>query len=95
MLSLGADINFFGYDGINALQVTSYTHNPKLMKYLLSKGANPNINYFLEDGDYSIISSALDNILSDYGIEINEDEKTNLDACKSLLIAAGAIREKN
>lgn len=95
MLSLGADINFFGYDGINALQVTSYTHNPKLMKYLLSKGANPNINYFLEDGDYSIISSALDNILSDYGIEINEDEKTNLDACKSLLIDAGAIREKN
>ena len=24
-----------------------------------------------------------------------EDEKTNLDACKSLLIDAGAIREKN
>ena len=95
MLSLGADINFFGYEGINALQVTSYVHNPKLMEYLLSKGANPNINYFLEDGNLSIISSALDNILSDYGIDTNENERLKLDTCKNLLIHAGAIREKN
>lgn len=86
MLEYGADINLFGYDGINALQYTAYSCNPILMKFLLDNGANPNFNYFPEDEDYSIKSTALDTILSCYD-EYNEEI---LDQCEELLKNAGA-----
>lgn len=87
MLELGADINVFGYDGINALQTIAYSHNPTLMKFLLDKGANPNINYFPEDGEDFIKSIALDTILSHYYIY---DDEENLSLCEALLKNAGA-----
>lgn len=87
MLELGADINLFGYNGINALQQIAYSHNPTLMKFLLDKGASPNINYFPEDGQDYIKSTALDTILSDYYVD---DDEENLNQCETLLKNAGA-----
>jgi ankyrin repeat protein len=87
MLELGADINLFGYDGINALQQVAYSHNPTLMKFLLDNGANPNINYFPEDGQEYIKSTVLDTILSDYYVY---DDEENLNQCETLLKNAGA-----
>lgn len=87
LLELGADINLFGYDGLNALQYTAYSHNPTLMKFLLDNGANPNVNYFPEDGEDYIISTPLDTILMDFNIS---DDAENLNQCETLLKNAGA-----
>lgn len=57
------------------------------MKFLLGNGANPNFNYFPEDGEVYIASSALDTILGDFNT--CEDEET-LNQCETLLINAGA-----
>lgn len=86
LLDMGADINFFGYDGLNGLQYTSYHHNPALMKFLLDNGANPNFNYFPEDR-IPIISSALDNVFDDYHCYGDTEV---LDEMEALLIKAGA-----
>jgi hypothetical protein len=88
MLELGADIDLFGYDGINALQQIAYSHNPTLMKFLLDNGANPNINYFPEDGEEDIKSTVLQTILGDYYVV--DDDEENLNQCETLLIDAGA-----
>jgi hypothetical protein len=87
LLCMGADINFFGPDGINGLMDTSYDHNPVLMKFLLDNGANPNFNYYPEDGFEWIKSTALDNVLGDY--HCYNDEKT-LGEMEALLLNAGA-----
>jgi hypothetical protein len=87
LLDTGADINFFGPDGINGLMGTSYQHNPVLMRFLLDNGANPNFNYYPEDGFEWIKSTALDNVFGDY--HCYDDEKT-LDEMKKLLLDAGA-----
>lgn len=87
LFELGADINLFGYDGLNALQYTAYSHNPTLMKFLLDNGANPNVNYYPEDGEDYIISKPLDTILMDFNIS---DDEENLNQCEALLKNAGA-----
>ena len=87
MLELGADVNFFGYDGLNALQYTAYSHNATLMKFLLDNGANPNFNYYPEDGEDYITSTQLNTILSDYYVDNDEE---NLNQCEELLKNAGA-----
>lgn len=87
MLELGADINFFGYDGLNALQYTAYSHNATLMKFLLDNGANPNVNYFPEDGQDYFKSIPLETIIGDYHLDYDKD---NLYQCETLLINAGA-----
>jgi hypothetical protein len=88
LLDMGADIDFFGPDGINGLLDTTYNHNPGLMKFLLDNGANPNFNYFPEDGEEYIKSHALYNVLGDYYC-YDGDEKT-LEEMEALLKNAGA-----
>ena len=88
LLEMGADIDFFGPDGINGLLDVTYTHNPVLMKFLLDNGANPNINYFPEDDMQWIISHPLYNVQGDYCC-YDGDEKT-LDEMEALLLNAGA-----
>ena len=87
LLDLGADINLFGYDGLNGLQYTAYAHNHVLMKFLLDNGANPNINFSPEDGMDFITSTPLDTILCDFHIE---DDDENMEICEKLLRDAGA-----
>lgn len=87
LLELGADINFFGYNGLNALQYTAYSHNHILMKFLLDHGANPNVNYYPAEGPYEITSMPLDTILSDFYCGEDID---NMNQCYTLLDNAGA-----
>lgn len=90
LINLGADINLFGYDGLNGLMHCSYQNNPVLMKFLLDKGANPNFNYFPIDGGAFNKSSALDKIYTDYHfISENKEEKV-LDEMSEMLVKAGA-----
>lgn len=42
-LSKGADINHVGFDGFTALHTAVIGNEPKKVKYLLGKGADPNI----------------------------------------------------
>jgi hypothetical protein len=88
LLEMGADINLFGYDGLNALQYTAYFHDAVLMKFLLDHGANPNINFYPEDGMDYIISTPLDSISDDFDLDTVDTQ--NLEACYKLLIEAGA-----
>ena len=88
LLDMGADVNFFGPDGTNGLMETSYAHNPVLMKFLLDNGANPNFNYFPEDGMEYIKSTALDNVLGDYHCWDGDDKI--LEEMETLLLSAGA-----
>lgn len=85
MIAMGADIDYFGFEGINALMHTSYQHQPTLMKYLLDKGANPNINYFAFEGD-TATSSVLDNLCYDENhSDISPSEKEEISRCIALL----------
>lgn len=52
LLSYGADINLFGFYGMPPLMCAYYEKSPSMLKYLLDKGANPNINCYLEDKQY-------------------------------------------
>jgi len=90
MLDMGADINFFGYDGFNALQYTAYMCNPALMKFLLNNGANPNCNYHPDDIYESVTSSPLNTILDSYYDDDYSDNSESLKQCETLLRNAGA-----
>jgi ankyrin repeat protein len=46
LLENGADINLFENDGIPPIVRAYYTNTPELVKYLLEKGANPNVNCY-------------------------------------------------
>ena len=93
MIAMGADIDYFGFEGINALMHTSYQHQPTLMKYLLDKSANPNINYFAFEGD-TATSSVLDNLCYDENhSDISPSEKEEISLCIALLKNAGAVFE--
>lgn len=95
LISLGADVNLFGHDGVNGLMYSSYQHNPVLMKFLLANGANPNINYFTDDDLDFISSDALDNVCGDYNFFTDDKEKIAanekvLDEMYAMLKNAGA-----
>ncbi|MCG3167251.1 MAG: hypothetical protein POELPBGB_03038 [Bacteroidia bacterium] len=91
LLSLGADINLFGYDGLNGLMFCAYQHNPVLMKFMLNKGANPNFNYFPDDDDDDIYSSSvLENMYLDYNLIEDKDDEKELDEMVKMLEEAGA-----
>lgn len=49
LLEHGADIDLFGFDGIQALATTYYDLNVDMARFLLEHGANPNYNSYLTD----------------------------------------------
>ncbi len=49
LLDSGADINLFGFEGLSPLSAAVLRHEPKLVRYLLSRGADPTSNQFPED----------------------------------------------
>lgn len=76
LLSYGADINLFGFDGMDPLTCAYYERSPEMMKYLLEKGASSNSNCYLEDSEFwpilknvrSTILDCIDGLISDdYG----------------------------
>ena len=52
LLSCGADINLFGYDGMTPLTCAYYQRSPEMIKFLLERGASPNTNCYLTDIEY-------------------------------------------
>lgn len=52
LLSHGADINLFGYAGMSPLTCAYYSRSPEMTRYLLERGASPNTNCYLEDGQH-------------------------------------------
>lgn len=52
LLDNGADIDLFGYDGMQPLACAYYDHSVELVKYLLDKGSNPNYNSYLMDNEF-------------------------------------------
>lgn len=76
LLSYGADINLFGYDGMTPLTCAYYSRSPEMIKFLLERGASPNANCYLEDCQYwpllknvrSTILDVIDDLIyEDYG----------------------------
>ncbi len=89
LLSYGADINLFGYDGMTPLTCAFYSRSPKMIKFLLERGASPNANCYLEDDDYwprlknvrSTILDVIDDLIyEDYGETEKEIETIIRDA---------------
>jgi len=89
LLEHGADINLFGFWGGNALKATAYANNPVLMKFLLDNGANPNINFYPEEGDKWLISTPL-NVILDHYYDTDKNKREDVEKCEELLRAAGA-----
>ncbi len=52
LLSYGADINLFGFDGMPPIVCAYYEREPEMVKFLLEKGAGPNVNCYLMDCQY-------------------------------------------
>lgn len=78
LLSYGADINLFGFDGMTPLTCAYYDRSPEMIKFLLERGATPNWNCYLEDCQYwptlknvrsSILYEIDELIFEDYGDE--------------------------
>jgi hypothetical protein len=57
-LSLGADVNLFGYDGVDPLISATLSAAPAIVEALLDAGADPNHNAWPDD-DLDAVSSAL------------------------------------
>jgi len=89
LLTNGADVNLFGFKGLNALQYAAFSHQPELIKILLEHGANPNFNYFPEEGEEQVKSTPLFTLLN--SIPVFEEEIAETNACIQLLRDAGAI----
>ena len=78
LLSQGADIDAFGYDGIPPLMSAYYASSVEIVKYLLERGANVNFNCYLMDGGYwprvkLVKSSIIEDIENSYYDSSPED----------------------
>lgn len=74
LLSLGADINIFGYLGDSPLACAYDMRSPELVKFLLERGANPNTNCNLaDDDDWFILKNIRSTILYKIDYLIYED----------------------
>lgn len=84
LINNGADVNLFGYDGLTPLVCAYYSRSPEMIRFLLEKGADPNVNCFLEDIEYwprlknvkSTILDCIDNLMfEDYNEKEQEIER--------------------
>lgn len=76
LIEHGADINLFGYEGNSPIVSAYHTHSPRLVEYLLKKGANPNVNCYLTDKMEEIYcSTILSCIFEDLPEEYDEAER--------------------
>lgn len=80
LLEFGADIDLFGYDGMQPLACAYYEKSVEMIKHLLAKGANPNYNSYLTDKQYwpllkSVRCTILDVISEDLEEEYDDTEK--------------------
>ncbi len=79
LLSLGADINLFGFEGLPPLDCEYYDNSPEMVDFLLKRGASPNLNSYSVDDIYcqpyqkNVRSSVLDLIDKSLYEEYDDD----------------------
>lgn len=66
LLEQGADIDLYGYDGMQPLCEAYYCGDVELVRFLLEKGANPNYNSYLDDGEEHVCCTPLHCIFDEY-----------------------------
>lgn len=90
LLSYGADINLFGYEGNSPLMCAYEMKSPELVKFLLERGANPNSNCSLVDDDYwPTIKNIRSSILYKIDDLIYEDHDDIVDEIERIIHDAG------
>ncbi len=77
LLSQGADINLYGYDGETPLASAVYEHNAELIPFLLERGADPNVLFYIHD-DMCVFDGLRSSIMEYYS-EFNDEEYSDED----------------
>ena len=64
LLGYGADINLYGYEGLTPLVCAYYQKSIPMIKFLLERGADPNVNcYLMDNEDWSTLKNVKSTIL--------------------------------
>lgn len=80
LLDNGADINLFGYDGIPPLVCAYYEHSLDMIRYLLERGANPNVNcYLTEYGSFDGTCSSILGLINEEQPEEYDDVEREIE----------------
>lgn len=89
LLDNGAEIDLFGYDGVNALTQACCVSSVRLVRFLLDRGADPNLNCRLTGFDipWNERSTALSCVLKTI---CEEGDDGTVSEIRHLLTAAGA-----
>jgi hypothetical protein len=94
LLQRGADINLFGYEGVNSLTEAVLACEDEVVEFLLSEGADPNHSHF-HDEDPEELSSALSYAATDLDLaERGSAEESKLERIYEALKKAGAAFPK-
>ena len=90
LLSQGAEINLFGFEGLSPLVCAYYEGSPEMIKFLLDRGAEPNVNCYLEDiDDWSVLKNIRSTILDSIDGLMAEDYDDVQKEIEQIIRAAG------
>ncbi len=90
LLSQGAEINLFGFEGLSPLVCAYYERSPEMIKFLLDRGAEPNVNCYLEDiEDWSMLKNIRSTILDSIDGLMAEDYDDVQKEIEQIIRAAG------
>lgn len=91
LLDEGADIDLFGYDGMAPVVEAYYARSYDMIKHLLERGANPNVNCYLTDtSDPDTISTLLELLAESYDEGYIEEERR----IEQLVLSYGGVERK-
>ena len=93
LLDSGALINLAAYQECDALIDATLSAEPKIVQFLLEKGADPNYNPWPED-DPDVISQALDYAATDAQLDEGTPTGDRMAEIETMLKAAGAVFRK-
>ena len=92
LIDVGADMDLFGYDGMAPIVEAYYAKSYDMIKHLLERGANPNVNCYLTDtSDPDTISTLLELLAQSYDEDYYEEEWR----IEQLVLSYGGIKRKS
>lgn len=92
LIDEGADVDLFGYDGMAPIVEAYYAKSYDMIKHLLERGANPNVNCCLTDSsDPDTISTLLELLAGSHDEEYYEEEWR----IEQLVLSYGGIKSKS